>query len=692
MLASGGVPVYVRSIGMPESEVLLGALIEASRSLSALIGSGHAQKIAFQEDTLIITETKKGYTVVMLVDRAESYMERLLSVVAEALDRSPVPSAEDAVTQDTQEIVQETVDLYVLEAVSTPITEVLARVWEPLRAAIESDDRFREAYVRVREILSRPERTEEWNELASTVSASREMALEYAMSGNFDYACAASIGLSSPAERVFAIKMGALAHSMVNTTAPPLSLLVEVADGLPDDYPFTDLARRLVAHLSGEIAPADYARALRRAITETELVDSEDSLLTGFLFLDGRVTGFPEFADRLIDLYADRTTLVSSYFEAVRERQRIFDRLYSVTSFDAFRGDLAVYRSRMGGVIERASALVRTGAERSPLEKDVIGALTVSFRIQNFIALLTALCESPILVLGERAEILKEIIRVYEQQFLGLIDAGFPLFSFTLDSVFQSLSVALAEYYHIATGQERVHHLDKMLEFISRIHSTLFKELPKAHLRFSLLVIENALLPVFTRAGILQDQELRLLVLALETLDVNTLDAIHLTRPEYYTTEIGNLISALTAVAHQVLPEEEKSRVLPFCIAVALQVHLSLLSRGVVCRDDIVSLTHHVLLSSEYLSDEELHRVVEQVLALNMVAIQDIEQFDHEVPMVASPLIGVLEVAADRLKDSERYRQVAAQIYRACMSAWEKYGFLTKAENFRKKFERVAGW
>ncbi|MHA1770168.1 MAG: hypothetical protein ACTSYL_11275 [Candidatus Thorarchaeota archaeon] len=692
VLSTGGVPVYVKSVGGTESEMLLGALIEASKSLSALIGSGQVRNIAFKDDTLLMTESEKGYTIVMLVNKAESYMERLLQILAEALDYSSIPKADGTVISDYQDDVEEIMNTYILQDIETPFPDVIDKVWKPILRAIQEDEHLSGVYNEVQELLNRSERTDEWNEFASKVETSLPVALEYAYRGAFDYACAASFKLEETAAKLFAIKMGTLSLSMANTHAPPQQLLQQLVSEIPGDHALYDLAEKLVRNLSKDAIPADYTRAFRGAVQKTELGDSEKAILTGVLFLDNRVVRFPEFTEELKKLYSGKTEVVDAFVNGILERGRIFENLYSITSFDAFRGNLAVYKARMKDVLKQIDEITAHYGETDPLHNPYTSAgIAASFHLQNYIALLTALCESPILALGDREEILKEIIALYEKRFLKLIEVGVPLFAFTIDSVFQSLSVALAEYYHIVTGQKRKKHVKRIVEFLRQIFTMMDREWPKPHLQFSLTVIGNALLPILTKAEILRDEEIKLMIIAMKSLDVDTIDAMQYTKPIQYAINLGNVITSLTALADRLLTGEEREEVLPYCIQVTLEVHTGFLARGVVCRDDIRSATNHALLGADTLPDEKLKRVMDQVIALNMIAIRNIDQYDYEVPMLASPFIEILKVAAVRLGDY-RYRKLAAQIYRACMEAWHKYGFETKAENFRRKFGDVAEW
>jgi len=191
-------------------------------------------------------------------------------------------------------------------------------------------------------MLQGEENAEVWDQFKMNIKSSLEDALTFALRGDFDHACAASLEVNEPVAQIFAIKMGVLAHSMTKAVFPPLEELQRMATSLPETHPFTGLARALVGLIAGEVIPADYSRVFRDATTQFEFADDADHELLGFLFLDARTPGFSEFAKKYIDFYKGKSDVVCSYIEAIIERNAIFDKLYSITSYDAFRDELII--------------------------------------------------------------------------------------------------------------------------------------------------------------------------------------------------------------------------------------------------------------------------------------------------------------------------------------------------------------
>ena len=690
VLTHGGVPVTVKSSMDAEGELILGPLIEAAKALSNVMGSGEVRKLGFRDNTLIVTETSKGYTIVALVSKAEDYMDSLLRVIADAIDDSDIAPADGAVNDNHMIIVDEILGTYVREHIEAGFPETLTMVWEPIVQAMKKDAKLSKAINDVETLLSRAEPIEKWNEFKTKVSGTLEEALECALQGEFDRACAIAMNIDGPLAGVFSIKMGALTHSMTKVVSPTLAELIEISAQLHEDYPFTDLARTLVGYISGANIPADYSRAFRVAIKRFEFLNDTEHLMLGFLFLDAYVVDYPDFASNLVNLYKEKSEVVCSFIEAIDERGKLFEKLYSITSYDGFRGELGVYKSNISSILSSINWVMDSDLlwELKKEGKGIEIGITASLKLQNYIAVLTALTESPVLTIGERKEILEEVLMLYKDYFRGLMGADIPLFAYTLDSVFQSLSVAHAEYYFLATGETRNQHMDQSIKFVSDIFNVITEEWPKSRVRFSLFVVTNALCPVLTKSKTIPEVAARMVYLAMRLLDINTVDASQITRPEMYATNFGNTISTLTSMASLVLEGEERIKVLKRCIEIILDIQEWFVSKGVICRDDIITASFHSTLVLDILDNSDLERVTNRVIALNRIAVQDSSKYDYEVAMMASPLIEILIYVWKKL-ESEKYLKLARETFDTAYSAWIKYGFHEKADNFKKKYGEV---
>ncbi|MBE0525771.1 MAG: hypothetical protein IH631_02440 [Candidatus Thorarchaeota archaeon] len=690
VLTLGGVPVDIKSSMDAERELILGPLIEAAKALSNIMGSGEVRKLGFQDNTLIVTESKKGYTIVALVGKAEDYMDSLLRVISDAIDESDIAHANGVVNDSHMIIIGEIISTYVRDHIEASFPETLSFVWEPIVKALKEDNNLSKALDAVETLLDRAEQMQKWTKFKSNKNGSMDDALECALRGEFDRACAIAIDIDNPVAGVFSIKMGALTHSMTRSISPSLAELIDRAAELDEDYPFTDLARVLVGYISGAKIPADYSRAFREAMTRFKFESDTEHLMLGFLFLDARVVDFPDFAKGLVKLYREKSEIVCTFIEAMDERGKLFEKLYSITSYDGFRDELGVYKSNITSILGSINWVIDPDLlwELNKEGKGIEIGIIASLKLQNYIVILTALAESPVLTIGERREILEEVLMLYKDYFRELMRSDIPLFAYTLDSVFQSMSVAQAEYYFLATGEIRNQHMNQSIDFVSDIFEVIDAEWPKSRVRFSLFVVANALCPVLSRLEKMPDVGIRLVYLAIRLLDINTVDASQITRPETYATYFGNTISALTSIASRILEGEERNKVLKRCVEMSLDIQEWFVSKGVICRDDIITASFHSTLVLDILDDLELERIINKIIALNRIAVQDANKYDYEVAMMASPLIEVLICGWNKL-NKKKYLELARKTFDTAHAAWIKYGFHEKAENFNKKYGEV---
>ncbi len=689
VLTIGGVPIKFKSSMEAEGELILGPLIEATKALSDIMGSGEVRRLAFKDNTLIVTETTKGFTLVALVSKAEDYMDSLLRVIAEKIDESEIQFADGSVNDEQKLIVERILSPYARDHIETSFPDALSNTWNPVYEILRNHDRFAEVIKEVDDLLARPEPEKRWTQFKDDSKGSLNYALAHALRGEFDRACAIAVDLEGEVAGIFSIKMGALAHSMTKAVPPTLAELRNIASRLPDDHLFTDLAKILVGSVAGEVIPADYSRVFRESMSHFEFIDDDEHLMLGFLFLDSRVVDYPEFSKKLIELYKGKSEVYCSFIEAIQDRNNIFAKLYSITSYDGFKEELGLYKAQIASIL--GSITWVTNEELMwELQKEGKGieiGITASLRLQNYVAVLTALTESPVLSIGERKGFLEEVLMIYRDYFRILMTTNIPLFAYTLDSVFQSLGVAHAEYYFLSTGETRNQHIRRMIEFLGDIYETMVEEWPKARVRFSLFVVTNSISPVLARAGELPDAEIRLLYAAMQLIDVNTIDATQITRPTTYTTYLGNTNTSLTALASRVLKDEVRIKVLKDGVSVALDVQEWFLSFGEVIRDDAMSATYHASLIADLVDVAELKKIVDKVIDLNRIVVQDPNKFDYELAMMSVPLMDLLSKSWRRLAD-EKYLRLAKRTYDSAILAWRKYGFHEKAENFKKSFSQ----
>ncbi len=689
VLSEGGVPVVLQSYVETESEMIIGALISAAKTLCDAMGSGEVRQLAFKDNTLIVTESKKCYTVVALVSKAESYMDSLLRIIAEEIDESEISEADGNVTDSHISTVEKVLDLYVKHEMDISLKEMVPLAWNPILDAVNQDSHLNNRISELEKTLDASDLKSDWESVIGKRTPSLRDAVEYASYGEYDRACASAFGVKTDLARIFAIKMGQLARSMSSTSAPSQEELQIVSTHIEGDDGFCRLAKAIVSYGTGEIKSSEYTTAFRNAADEFEFGDTQEHMIYSYLFVDVRISLLHEFATKLADYLKEKLPIVYAYIFSILDRDAIFEKLYSVSSYDDFKDTLGVYKNRIDSILNQIQQALKKGLlQRFKREEGMKGlALKGSLQLQNYITLLTALAESPVLTISERKEVLAEVIEMYWGYFRKLLQADMPIFAHTIDSVFQSLGVACAEYYYLATGNDREKHLDLVTEFLNDIMKLSQKEWSKPSVRFSIFVVTNALATAFAKSGKFRAEAVCLLYLAMKDAEIEQLEEIKESSPDAYATNAGNIFNSLASVAYGILSNSIRDSIFSECVLHALEIQRWFVSHGVVCRDDIITVTYHTGFAAGMLSLRELRRATKLVIALNRVAIQDYKKYDYEVAMTGSSLISVLSKSWERL-GNPKYLEQAQNLLRMSTAGWRKYGFSEKAENLEKFYNQ----
>jgi hypothetical protein len=404
--------------------------------------------------------------------------------------------------------------------------------------------------------------------------------------------------------------------------------------------------------------------------------------------MDGRISEFPEFAGRLADYFQKSVPIARAYIYSIVDRNEIFEKLYSVSSYDDFKSKMGFYKGRIQGILNQLASVLdeKAGISSEPVTYTKM-ALQGSLQLQNYVTLLTALAESPVLTVSERKEVLEEVLEIYWKYFRSLLRLNIPIFAHTVDSVFQSLSVACAEYYRISTGEGRQAHLEYIDEFLTDVSLVVQREWSKPRIRLSIFVLMNAVGPVLARVGKISPSEVELFYSAMKQYDNEATTSLRETNPSAYMTNVGNMMVSIAAMSTRIDLPREKRHIMIESFRNALAVHQWFVSHGMVCRDDIMSVTFLAGQIIELLDRPEVEKILKITVALNRIAIQDYSEYDYELAMMGTPLL-LLLINGGEILDEPVYSQLANDLLQRCIGAWRKYGFHEKAENLDELIQR----
>ncbi|MFX1576883.1 MAG: hypothetical protein ACFFCF_06890 [Promethearchaeota archaeon] len=691
VLAEDGVPVRIRAFVDVESASVLGGIVEVLKGLSSELELGQVQRLQFQENTLLVTEAEKGYSIIALADKAEDYVEGLLRVIRIAIDDSSLVKASEPVTERMRVLVDAILDFFLQPTLDVALEEIIDPVWGAILDRLNKNREYAQAIEKIDVLIRNSKEPDQiWEKLEAKAKGSLLEALNLAFVGQFDQACAIALQLDEPLAQLFAVKTGLLALSMTHLAAPPRYRLRRIAEGLPLKYqPYSELAYATTLYYDRLMPYEDYLKIYQNAASRFTFSEDDEGVIFAFLFIDTRIVTLPEFARKLAGYFEKKSPILQNYILAMSDRQQLFTKLYSSTSYSEFKNQVSSWKTKISSILEDVNQFLKPGFLGKLLRSNPEAGLRGSLNLGTYIALYTALAESPVLNLRERKEVLEEVLWVYSQYFRKLLESKLPLFNYTIDSVFQSVSVVLGELFYLRSGEAQHEHIPVVKKYLQDVLDTMTVDWLRKHPDTStLFVLSNATFPVLLLANATDVLEVRFLYLAMRLLNTMALMKSQKIDVQDFTTDLLNIQTSLATFIIQFLPDSLENQYLERCVRVILQGHKFFIKHGVLCRDDIASAT----LLTRYLRPANLtddYRIyVDSAITLNRVAVPDVQRHESDIAMLATNYLGLLKKASQTF-DDEKYVKLAKTAFQQTVEVWNKYGFEYKAQEFQKQYGRI---
>ncbi|MFX1566514.1 MAG: hypothetical protein ACFFCH_11030 [Promethearchaeota archaeon] len=688
VLAEEGVPVRIRTFSDIESASVLGEIIEALKGLSSALNLGQVQRLQFQERTLLVTECEKGYSIVALAEKAEEYVEGLLRVIRIAIDESNLATAKEPVTELMRSQIDEILEFHLQEKLEVVIEEAIDPIWLALLEQFQKVPENVQAFEEIDNMIhTSKDLDDNWEKLAAKAKGSLSDAVNLAFAGQFDQACAIALKLEDPLAQLFAVKTGLLALSMTRIAAPPRYELRRVAETLPLKYqPYAELAYAAALFYDRLMSYEDYLKIYQNTAARFKFREHREDLIFGFLFVDTRVVTLPDFAMKLAAFFKEKSPILHNYILAMLDRSQLFTKLYSVTSYDEFKDQVSSWKTKISSILDDVQQFLQPGFLGKLLRTRPEAGVTGSLNLGTYIALYTALAESPVLNLRERKEVLEEILWVYTQYFRKLLQSKLPLFTYTIDSVFQSLSVVLGEMYYLLSEDAQQHHVKVIKSYLQDVLDALTEDwLRKSPNTSTLFVMSNATFPVLMRSEAFDVREVRFIYLAIRCLNTMTLMKSQELDPQDFVTDLLNIKTSLASLAARYIPSKKINHFLENCVNVLLQGHRFFITHGLLCRDDIASATLITGQLTPNTLTTSFSIYVDLAVALNRIAVPDIDRHESDIAVLAIPYLGLLLTAYQHLHD-KKYVKLAKTAYEQSIDVWKRYGFDIKAQEFEAKY------
>lgn len=688
VLAENGVPVRIRTFEDVESASVLGGIVEVLKGLSSELELGQIQRLQFQENTLLVTEAGKGYSIIALADKAEDYVEGLLRVIRIAIDESSLVKAREPVTERMRIQVDAILDFHLQPILDVTIAEVIDPIWSAILAQLNKNREYAQAIENIDVLIRNSKEPDSiWEKLEAKAKGSLSEALDLAFAGQFDQACAIALQLDEPLAQLFAVKTGLLALSMTHLAAPPQYRLRRIAESLPLKYqPYSELAYAATLYYDRLMSYEDYLKIFQNTASRFRFQEDDKSVIFAFLFIDTRIVTLPEFARKLAGFFERKSPILQNYILAMLDRKQLFTKLYSSTSYSEFKDQVSSWKTKINSTLEDVNQFLKPGFLRKLLRRKPEAALRGSLNLGTYIALYTALAESPVLNLRERKEVLEEVLWVYSEYFRKLLESKLPLFTYTVDSVFQSVSVVLGELFYLCSGKAQHEHILVVKNYLQDVLDTMTVDWLRKHPDTStLFVMSNATFPVLLLVNAIDVLEVRFFYLAMRLLNTMALMRSQKIDSQDFATDLLNIQTSLATFSIQLLQDTLENQYLERSVRVILQGHKFFITHGVLCRDDIASatlLTRHLKPAN---LTEDYRIYVDSAIALNRIAVPDVQWHESDIAVLATNYLELLKKASQTF-DDEKYVKLAKITFQQAVEVWNKYGFEYKAQEFQKHY------
>jgi hypothetical protein len=389
---------------------------------------------------------------------------------------------------------------------------------------------------------------------------------------------------------------------------------------------------------------------------------------------------------KLAAFFEKKSPILHNYILAMLDRELLFKKLYSVTSYDEFKDQVSSWKTKISSILDDVQQFLQPGFLGNLLRTRPEAGVTGSINLGTYIALYTALAESPVLNLRERKEVLEEVLWVYTQYFRKLLQSKLPLFTYTVDSVFQSLSVVLGEMYYLLSEDAQQNHITVIKSYLQDVLTAINEDwLRKSTNTSTLFVMSNATFPVLMRSEAFGVIEIQFIYLAIRCLNTMALMKSQKLDPPDFVTDLLNIKTSLASLSVRYIPSKKSNQYLEKCVNLLLQGHRFFITHGIICRDDIASAT----LITGRLTPNKLKTsfssYVDLAVALNRIAVPDIDRHESDIAVLATPYLGLLLVADQHLHD-KKYVDLAKAAYEQSIDVWKRYGFDLKAQEFEAKY------
>lgn len=695
VITRGGIPVRVKTyekLDMKKKK-LVPNLLSAVRGISTVMGTDDIRSLDFGEDTLLITESKKEYTVVALTSVAEEYVEGLAKVIAEDIDNSPnIPTSVNVVGEKLIKRIATIFQKYIQKSIETPFSHTIKQIWQKILTNAKENSNITTRTDQLSEKIQETVqlREKEWKEFKEKTSHQGKDAIAYALEGDFDHAFAAR--LDSLGEDQFMMKMGLLTFSTLGMYTPPVAKLEEVFNSIPEKDPYTTLLQLRLDIIKQETTIDEYIDYIDSIIPYFTLPDTENHLQKAFLLLDGVLARYPAFTHSIATFFKNHSEVLHEYLSILSKRQSIIDRASSASLdlLEELRDEEQEYRFKIDTLTKELDSLINQGFLKRLFNKRPRGhkankiSLTSSITTEIYISLLTLLAQSLVLNPTERRENLKEVLQLYKEYVRTLFKDEFPVPAYFAASIFKWTAIAYYELFPLLQSSED-QYIESIKTLLDDIIGIFVKEYPKlVPYHNSLLAVTASLSNLLSMHSFWFNEAFLLTFLIFKNLDFSTIKTNSLPN-KAQMENLMNIFYILSSLAMQVLPPSQERQVLTQCVEAILRLQKIFLLKGHIKRSNLFTLLYYLSQIVETYPKQKLQEIVDSVTGFTRIIIPDWQENDYDLAILGKYLIRFLLKASERLERPD-LSQLAKTIYEKAITAWKDYHFDQKVQSLEETY------
>ncbi len=693
VLTPGGVPIACKSFDKEVEEVILSALIGAVMALSRTLGTGDARKVDFNSDKLVITKSKKGLIVIALASKGEDYVEALLKLLAEELDNAFTGIIPEFSTPEHANIASRIFDKFVSNTIEFSFRDLISEIWYPILSILMSDAKFRKLISNVQELERREEEKyiQEWKKFSSKIQGTKKDAIIHALAGNFSHACAIALKEKDLTAKLFGVRMGIFAHLTAFVPSPELDELEKEIQALPRDNIFVKLIESDLKLLKRQISLMEYIEVFKETIKKFEFKDDDEHIMLAFLLIKG-AQYFPQIAKKLERFFSNKSEVIYTFIHSSLKARELIEKIYGITKFDEIRPQLLLCEKRLKIALGELDKIIPSPFKRlfrkAPYESEVNKTLfKVLSTLETCVAVLVTLLQTPVLTLKEKKEVANKVLSIYYNYFRKLLSRKLPIFIGSVFNIFQHVSAALSDLYHLSEKRERKRLLNMIIEFLKDVLNFTYIDRSKIYSSKFLDAILAGVNSLLAEQKKSPEVILILTYILMQSINVEDMEAKKTLFPYWFVATTLNILNTLIPLIPMLSMDIKlKTEILKKCFYYVNEILKWLMAHAEITKYDILPLIDVVSLM-ENIPESELREMVEYILSWIKIVIPNINKYDYDFVLIAEPLINFLIKVGKKLNDN-KYLIMAREYLQFSEKIWRKYELDEKAKDIISDFSK----